>query len=374
VKIEVDMAAFRALNIFARGKSPRTEVIRSLFGLRKKRVDFDVLERVLVFSCSNDAADAGRSGGKAKASAKGHGGAKLEPSTLNLKLFRGIPVPDMEMLLPNTRLRMRKLDQAVVFVPAAVSVTLAASKVIFSITAIIGLVKFWIGLEREQPIQSGGWGLVAAGSFTLLGITMGAWTKYQKRRLEYANAHSKTLYFQTLDSESGAFLRVLDEAFEEEAKEATLAYAFLMAHGPSTEAALDAPRALMMALPRVATVWTKSPMSQSRPTFSMTGTPPTVALLKSGTIVSLWLPQMTMRETSPAPAPTFQWVCDVTAVLGRLADAFTPFAARALVARGQIEFTGGGWVQNDEAITRFEDTIDQLTLGHLWAASALGAP
>jgi hypothetical protein len=49
-------------------------------------------------------------------------------------------------------------------------------------------------------------------------------------------------------------------------------------------------------------------------------------------------------------------------------------AARALVARGQIEFTGGGWVQNDEAITRFEDTIDQLTLGHLWAASALGAP
>jgi len=240
VKIEVDMAAFRALNIFARGKSPRTEVIRSLFGLRKKRVDFDVLERVLVLSCSNEGAGAGRARAKGKAAAKGHGGAKLEPSTLNLKLFRGIPVPDMEMLLPNTRLRMRKLDQAVVFVPAAISVTLAASKVIFSITAIIALIKFWIGLEREQPIQSGGWGLVAAGSFTLLGITMGAWTKYQKRRLEYANAHSKTLYFQTLDSESGAFLRVLDEAFEEEAKEATLAYAFLMAHGPSTEPALDA--------------------------------------------------------------------------------------------------------------------------------------
>jgi alpha-mannosidase II len=47
---------------------------------------------------------------------------------------------------------------------------------------------------------------------------------------------------------------------------------------------------------------------------------------------------------------------------------------RAMVAAGQVEFVGGGWVQNDEAITRFEDTIDQLTLGHLWAASALGAP
>jgi len=240
VKIEVDMAAFRALSIFARGKSPRSEVIRSLFGLRKKRVDFDVLERVLVLSSNKDGHRAGRAGTKRKAAEKGQGSAKADPSKLNLKLFRGIPVPDMEMLLPNTRLRMRKLDQAAVFVPAAISVTLAASKVIFSITAIIALIKFWIGLEREQPVQSGGWGLVAAGSFTLLGITMGAWTKYQKRRLEYANAHSTTLYFQTLDSEAGAFLRVLDEAFEEEAKEATLAYAFLLTDGPSTEPALDA--------------------------------------------------------------------------------------------------------------------------------------
>jgi hypothetical protein len=49
-------------------------------------------------------------------------------------------------------------------------------------------------------------------------------------------------------------------------------------------------------------------------------------------------------------------------------------AVRALVARGQLEFTGGGWTQNDEAITRFEDMVDQMTLGHLWAASALGSP
>jgi hypothetical protein len=126
-----------------------------------------------------------------------------------------------------------------VFVPAVVSVVLAASKVLFSLTAILGLIRFWAGLQKEEPVAAGGWGLVAAGSFTLLGITMGAWTKYQKRRLEYANAHSKTLYFQTLDSESGAFLRVLDEAFEEEAKEATLAYAFLLAHGPSDEHTLD---------------------------------------------------------------------------------------------------------------------------------------
>lgn len=232
VRIEVDMDAFSAMHIHARGKERRSEVIVSWFGLRRRRIDFDVLDRVFVLTCMSDAhAQAAR--------VKGHGGADIRPMRLNLKLFRGIPVPDMEMLLPNTRLRMRRLDQAVVFVPAAVSIGLAASKVLFSITAIIGLVKFWIGLRQDHPVASGGWGLVAAGSFTLLGITMGAWTKYQKRRLEYANAHSKTLYFQTLDSEAGAILRVLDEAFEQEAKEAVLAWAALHAHGPATERALD---------------------------------------------------------------------------------------------------------------------------------------
>jgi len=216
VKIHVDMAAFAALHIFARGKDRRAETVRSLFGMRKRRVEFDVLERVFVFSslATSDGA-------------------------LNLKLFGNIPVPDMEMLLPNCKVKMRRVDQAVVFLPATISVVLAASKVLFSLTAIWSAIQFYTGLSKDEPIVSGGWGLVAAGSFTLLGITMGAYTKYQKRRLEYANAHSRTLYFQTLDSESGAFLRVLDEAFEEEAKEAVLAYAFLVAHGPSTETALD---------------------------------------------------------------------------------------------------------------------------------------
>lgn len=216
VKIQVDMTAFAALHIFARGKERRTETVRSLFGLRKRRVEFDVLERVFVFSSLAQSDGA-----------------------LNLKLFGNIPVPDMEMLLPNCKVKMRRIDQAVVFLPATISVVLAASKVLLSLTAIWSAIQFYTGLSKDEPIVSGGWGLVAAGSFTLLGITMGAYTKYQKRRLEYANAHSRTLYFQTLDSESGAFLRVLDEAFEEEAKEAVLAYAFLLAHGPSTETALD---------------------------------------------------------------------------------------------------------------------------------------
>ncbi len=51
----------------------------------------------------------------------------------------------------------------------------------------------------------------------------------------------------------------------------------------------------------------------------------------------------------------------------------TRASVRGLVASGQLEFTGGGWTQNDEAIVRFEDIVDQMTLGHLWAQSAVGS-
>lgn len=37
---------------------------------------------------------------------------------------------------------------------------------------------------------------------------------------------------------------------------------------------------------------------------------------------------------------------------------------RGLVRDGQLDFAGGGWVSNDEAICTYDDIIDQLTIGH----------
>jgi hypothetical protein len=216
IRTKVDMTQFSALRIHARGKSRRAETLRTLWGLRRRTVEFDVLERVFVFS--------------------------VTPSdpVPNAKLFRSIPVPDLEMLLPNIKVCMRRLDQAAVAIPAAVSVATMASKLALSFTAVVSTVMFMAGLSKDEPAGAEGWGIVAATSFALFGIASGAWTNYQRRRFQYASQHARTLYFQCVASETAAFLRVLDEAFEEEAKEAALAWSFLAAEGPRTEADLDA--------------------------------------------------------------------------------------------------------------------------------------
>jgi hypothetical protein len=47
---------------------------------------------------------------------------------------------------------------------------------------------------------------------------------------------------------------------------------------------------------------------------------------------------------------------------------------RQLVSEGRLEWTGGGWVQHDEAVVRVEDQVDQMSLGKLWIKSNTGQP
>ena len=44
-------------------------------------------------------------------------------------------------------------------------------------------------------------------------------------------------------------------------------------------------------------------------------------------------------------------------------DEGTQMIVRDLVTRGQLQFVGGGWSMNDEAVTHYVGIIDQMTLG-----------
>ena len=65
------------------------------------------------------------------------------------------------------------------------------------------------------------------------GVTLGAylfqrWETFRSRKLDFAKTLSENLYFRNLDNNQGVLTRLVDEAEEEETKEALLGYAFLL--------------------------------------------------------------------------------------------------------------------------------------------------
>src|SRR4051794_6380394 len=74
----------------------------------------------------------------------------------------------------------------------------------------------------------------------------------------------------------------------------------------AADRALDSPRALMTAAPRVCTIGTNVCSSQERSSMlSVAGLPLIFALVKSGNCVFEWFPQMVTFDTAPFGTPAF---------------------------------------------------------------------
>ena len=236
VKLHTELSDFRELTIYARGRRQRQETILSFFGWRKRTLNVPYFERVLInirFQDADHFPDKRRQ--------------KLlfTPATTQLKLFANVPAADLEMLFPNSEVRMKTLDKLMIGVPAVFGIATMWLK----IGVVIGFL--WAGLRligkhagiHDQEVDVG---TLAAQAGLVLGACVAIYLfigrqlmRYRFRKLQFIKALSDNLYFRNLDNNAGAFHRVIDEAMEEDCKEALLTYRFL-AEGPATAAVLDA--------------------------------------------------------------------------------------------------------------------------------------
>uniref|UniRef100_A0A2K6VX37 Alpha-mannosidase n=1 Tax=Onchocerca volvulus TaxID=6282 RepID=A0A2K6VX37_ONCVO len=69
-----------------------------------------------------------------------------------------------------------------------------------------------------------------------------------------------------------------------------------------------------------------------------------------------------MDELEKDESRRFSW-CETSFLWYWLSNHKQRKRMQKLVQKGQIEFVGGGWVQNDEAVAYYVDIIDQMTLG-----------
>lgn len=221
VRLEVEFEDFEEVVFYRRGESQLTETITSFWGLRKKPLHFTNYDRVAVFIRFKD---------KAYFESKNKLPMGFEPSSTIVKLFQNVPKADLEMLFPNSEVRMRPIDKIIIGSSALIGgAVVLVTKLGASLLLLFALFAFWGGFRDEAVTMT-------QQHFITLAIGMGVfgsfvfkeWSKFKNRKIKFMKALSDNLYFKNLDNNAGVFHTLIDAAEEEDTKEALLAYTFLL--------------------------------------------------------------------------------------------------------------------------------------------------
>jgi len=221
VRLEVEFDDFEQVVFYRRGESQLSETITSLWGFRKQTINFTNYDRVAVYITFKD---------KSYFEQKKKQPIGFEPSSTIVKLFQNVPKADLEMLFPNSEVRMRPIDKVIIGASAVVGgAVVLVTKLGASILLLAALFAFWLGWRSEsvamtqQHFISFGLGM---GIFA--GFIFKEWSKFKNRKIKFMKALSDNLYFKNLDNNAGVFHTLIDAAEEEDYKEALIAYTFLL--------------------------------------------------------------------------------------------------------------------------------------------------
>lgn len=233
IRLEVDFNDFEDVIFFRRGESVKEETLVKYFGLWKKPFNFTNYDRVAVYIKFKEA-------DYFEQQKRKH--LYFEPGSTVIKLFHNVPKADLEMLFPNSTVRMKTIDKIIIGVPAAVSgIIVLVTKLGASLLLVGSVISFWLGFKDEE-VQVKQQHLIAlgAGLGTLAGFLFRQINKYKNRKIKFMKALADNLYFKNLDNNAGVFYHLIDAAEEEEFKEAVLAYYFLLtATEPLSKSELD---------------------------------------------------------------------------------------------------------------------------------------
>jgi len=143
-----------------------------------------------------------------------------------LKLFKNIPEGDVDMVLPGTQVRMTMLDQGKIVFPLISGLVVTVWKIIKGalLVAAVGI----YGLLAYLMLIIG-----------TIGYGWRSFFGYKRTKEKYQLNLTQNLYYQKLDGDWGAFLRLCDEAEDQEYREALTAWFLLWRQAPHDGWSLD---------------------------------------------------------------------------------------------------------------------------------------
>ena len=196
VRLRVDFDVFDRWCLYVRGERKETRYHRSYKRLfRKEAFEVPTYDRIVLlfrFKRSPQMAPTG-----------------LRP--VYLKLFGKIPKMDLEMLMPGSKICMTLFDRGKIVLPTITGLGMVGWKVIKG-----GLILASTGLYGTLAFL----GLIGG----TIGYGIKSYHGYVHTRQRYQLALTESLYYQNLDNNAGVLFRLLDEAEEQECREAILAY------------------------------------------------------------------------------------------------------------------------------------------------------
>jgi hypothetical protein len=197
VRMRVDFNELNRIEVYARGQIVGQKLYRNWRrAFRSEWLDVPLYQRlVVIFRTEPTSRDL-----------------RFDPRCLYLRMFKNIPQQDVDMVLPATKVKMSWWDHSSILLPSlyAIITTLWRTLRYVVLLTVVGLLKTAA--------------LVVLVIFACLYGLKSMFTYTVNTRRRYHLNVAQNLYYQTLDNNAGAMLRLLEEGEQQEACEAVLAY------------------------------------------------------------------------------------------------------------------------------------------------------
>jgi hypothetical protein len=245
VRIKAPVEDYRVVRMFRRGDRNETIEISSLFGLRRRSLEVEVYDDVVLMVATKPDDDTAKPrktlieawrGRNDKHKKRIRGGAVL------FKYFRHIARGDLEALFPNVRVVMSVFDQFALGVPALVGGVPILIKLASTLTVLFAVLGFYLGLSGALHDDDTNQALAAiSGLFALGAFVLRQWGNFHRQSLIHQKQVTDNIYYRNVNNNSGIFNYIIGEAEEQDWKEALLAYyGLLTAAAPLTADMLGA--------------------------------------------------------------------------------------------------------------------------------------
>jgi Protein of unknown function (DUF3754) len=233
VAVKAEHDDFREVRFYRRGRHVEKVEVAEWFGLRRRSVEIEVFDDVVLLIAMKTQAEIG-----SRRELRILKRRKIVPGSVLLKYFRNIACGDLYALFPNARVVMSNFDKAFLSVPAIAGGIPILVKLYATISVLFLVAGIYLGGSGKVADNDMKTALAALmGIVALGGFAMRQWFKYQHQSLKYHMELSENIYYRNLNNNSGIFDHLIGTAEDQEAKEALLAYHFI----GKAETALTAP-------------------------------------------------------------------------------------------------------------------------------------